>query len=155
MILTIEADDYTRSCLRYSTLTAQMVAAGIQVPAGTRQTGNGPAQQKMHREVQQSDALLQAGDIMASCLASDLNGTTSRVASGKNWVHQQHMALRNVPWQLLINQLLLNNSVTDLADAPAFAWGVPIQPIGCTVLGSWVMPAVCSFTLAKQKDAYT
>lgn len=87
-------------------------------------------------------------------LASDLNGTTSRVASGKNWVHQQHMALRNVPWQLLINQLLLNNGVTDLADASAFAWGVPIQPIGGTVLGSWVMPAVCSFTIAKQKDAY-
>ena len=84
--------------------------------------------------------------ISARGLASDLNGTTSRVASSKNWVHQQHMALRNVPWQLLINQLLLNNSVTNLADASAFARGVPIQPIGCTVLGSWVMPAVCSFT---------
>ena len=57
------------------------------------------------------------------------------------------MPLRDVPWQLLIDQLLLNNSVTHLAGAPAFAWGVPVYSIGGNVLGSWVMPALRSFTL--------
>ena len=93
--------------------------------------------------MQQSDAALYLPDHNSrACLASNLNGTSSRVASGQDWVHQQHMPLRNVPWQLLIDQLLLNNSVTNLAGAPAFAWGVPVQSIGCTVLGSWVMPAL-------------
>lgn len=79
-------------------------------------------------------------------MVSNLNGATSRVASGQNWVHQQHMPLCDVPWQLLIDQLLLDNSVTNLAGAPAFAWGVPIQSIGCTVLRDWVVPALRSFT---------
>ena len=111
--------------------------------------------------MQQSDAeLYLPGHNSRACLASNLNGTASRVASGQNWVHQQHMPLRNVPRQLLVDQLLLNNSVTDLAGAPAFAWGVPIQSVGCTVLGSWVMPALhsscyvvtglCNFATALQ-----
>ena len=57
------------------------------------------------------------------------------------------MPLRDVPRQLFIDQLLLDNSVTNLARASAFAWGVPIQPIYCTVLGSWVMPTLRSFVL--------
>lgn len=82
-------------------------------------------------------------------LAADLDGTASRVASSKNGVHQQHVPLCNVSRKLLIDQLLLNHSVANFANSPALARGVPVLSIGCVVLGSWVMPALCSFTVAK------
>ncbi len=67
-----------------------------------------------------------------------LYSTSCRVASSQDGVHQQHMALCNVPWQLLIYQLLLHYCVTHLACASTLAGRVPICQL---VLRSWLMPA--------------
>lgn len=57
---------------------------------------------------------------------ADLNSTRSRVSGGQNGVHEEHMALTDVPRQLLIDELLIHHMIAHLAGASALGGCVPI-----------------------------